>query len=199
MRQPHSRAVAASITLAFAVGPPCCAELLVSAGALGPSAPALITPVANQLHLEVRGGATFVTGETAPTNQYQLMSEPIALVPGTQGFVLLLDGEVLRGGMYCALLDDSGQFIETPLYFGVGGVSVEELVGRSHVNRVTIVLGNIGGGVRSLWVVRRFELVQLQSHQMKASRVARLRREQFQGSAWVWALQVLCGRHPRPK
>jgi hypothetical protein len=196
MKQPYSRAVVAFVALAFATAPPCCAELLVSAGALGHSAPALLKPVANQLHLEVRGGATLVAGETGPTAEYQLMSEPIPLAPGTQGLVLRLDGEVARGGMYCALLNDSGDFIEPPRNFGVGVVSVGEFVVRPHVKRVTIILGNIGDGVRSLWVLRRCEMVQLDSQQASGELLAWARRERFQGSSLVWALDVLLGKKP---
>jgi hypothetical protein len=167
MRQPYSRVAVASFALAFATAPPCCAELLVSAGTLGPSAPALLRPVANRLHFEMRDGVRVIAGETGPTADYQLMSEPITLAPETQGFVMRLEGEVLQGGMYCALLNDSGQFIEPPRNLGVGRVSVEDCIVRSRVNRVAIVLGNIGDGVRSVWLIRRCELVQLDSKQIK--------------------------------
>ena len=149
-------------------------------------------PVPNDLTLVATAGGVALTGLTGQTADYQLLSVPIPVGPDTEALVLSVEGEVLEGALYCALLDEQRRFLG-PVENGVRGAIrlAGEMVPPGRNRSVSIAVGNGAPGERSRWILRAIRLQQLSAAERTQRLEGYARRLRFDGSAWTWALRTL--------
>lgn len=141
-------------------------------------------PVPNSIVLSKVDGRLALTGESDTSLQYQVMTRPVTLPSDSKLVKITVEGRVVNGAFYLAVVDDLEQFAETPLDLYEGPVKRSWVVAcRNDAKSAALVLGNARAGVRSGLVLTSLSIEPL-------SREAFFMGED-KGSAWVWAIKVL--------
>jgi hypothetical protein len=149
-------------------------------------------PVPNDLTVVAAEGSVAVTGLTNQTGDYQLLSVPIPIGPNTEALILSVEGEVLEGALYCAILDERGRFLGPVATCYRGAIHFgEEIVAPDGNRSVGIALGNGAPGEQSRWALHAIRLQQLSAVERRLRLEEYARRLRFEGSAWAWAFRVL--------